>query len=280
MDLNYDYGDVIHTHKHIHTKPDSHRQVVEHALKEWCHDYFGEDGEEKCSELNEITYHDIEDGGHEDLKISHIFNLVKDFEKLSGRYDDKSKQRNGNEINYYEIEFLGSKINLKKFRINQTGSDISRPIPVLPDDYHPLVIEKQNEEDGDNKYFTLKAGNFEIKEDGIYLHEGSSMEKLVKTGDYDGFVVQRFKQVLRNLDMVKLNKRITDIEEQKTNQKKELKRRKHEHKNKFGAERKLEQMERLKKDRLNELIILVILWIVAILFGIYCIYTQFVIKLS
>ena len=33
MDLNYDYGDVVHTHKHIHTKPDSHRQVVEHALK-------------------------------------------------------------------------------------------------------------------------------------------------------------------------------------------------------------------------------------------------------
>ena len=33
MDLNYDYGDVVHTHKHIHATPDSHKQVVDHALK-------------------------------------------------------------------------------------------------------------------------------------------------------------------------------------------------------------------------------------------------------
>ena len=79
MDLNYDYGDVVHTHKHIHTKPDSHRQVVEHALKEWCHDYFGEEiAEAECSELNEIQYHDIMDGGHDDLKVSDVYLLIKD----------------------------------------------------------------------------------------------------------------------------------------------------------------------------------------------------------
>ena len=54
MDLNYDYGDVVHTHGHIHTKPDSHKQVVEHALKEWCHTLFGEDAEEKSLPLINI----------------------------------------------------------------------------------------------------------------------------------------------------------------------------------------------------------------------------------
>ena len=83
MDLNYDYGDVVHTHKHIHTQTDSHRQVVEHALKEWCHDYLGDElAEEKCSELNEIQYHDIMDGGRERFKSVRCLFVNKRFTKI------------------------------------------------------------------------------------------------------------------------------------------------------------------------------------------------------
>ena len=97
MDLNYDYGDVVHKHKHIHTKPDSHRQVVEHALKEWCHDYFEDDGAEKCQELEDIKYHDIDDGQYDTVKVSDIYNLIKDFEKLNDTYKDTR----GNSVTKY-----------------------------------------------------------------------------------------------------------------------------------------------------------------------------------
>ena len=58
-------------------------------------------------------------------------------------------------------------------------------------------------------------------------------------------------------------------------EKKELKKRLHQKKNKFGAERKLEQMEILVEERFNELLILIGLFFIAAMFGIYCIYTQF-----
>ena len=116
MDLNYDYGDVVHTHKHIHTKPDSYRQVVEHALKEWCHDYFGDEADEKCSELNEIQHHDITDGGHNDLKVSDIYSIITDLQKINGTYEDKSQR----EINKteYKINFRGSKVDVTKTVFN------------------------------------------------------------------------------------------------------------------------------------------------------------------
>ena len=90
MDLNYDYGDVVHTHKHIHATPDSHKQVVDHALKEWCHDFFGDNADEECSELNEIKGHDIDDGSHEDLKISDIYGIIKNLQKLNGNYENRN----------------------------------------------------------------------------------------------------------------------------------------------------------------------------------------------
>lgn len=248
MDLNYDYGDVVHKHKHIHSKPDSHRQVVEHALKEWCHDYFGDDAAEKCQELEDIKYHDIDDGQYDTVKVSDIYNLIKDFEKLNGVYRNTSS----NPVEILNLNFKGSKLHV------ETSS-------------HDLTIEKD-----DDGFFVLKADNYIIKEDGIYLNS----VKLSKETEFDSGVVIRFKQKLRDLNMESLSNEIDKSREEVREQQEELLKRKHDNVNKFEAERKLEKLEIYEKNRENELIILIIMWIVGVLFGVYCIYTQFVLKLS
>lgn len=243
MDLNYDYGDVIHTHKHIHTKPDSHKQVVEHSLREWCHDYFGDTGAPECSELNEISDHDIDDGSHDNLKVSDLFKMIKDFEKLDGTYKEKEGENK-------HIKFIGTDFNNT-----------------------PIQIKKEGE------HFKIEVGDYEIKEDGIYIKDSNNNNiyiKLTKTeGEYDGSVVKKFKQFLRNIDNKKMLSEINTSTDKLDIEKKELKKRLHQKKNKFGAERKLEQMEILVEERFNELLILIGLFFIAAMFGIYCIYTQF-----
>ena len=91
MDLDYKYGDVVHTHRHRHATPDSHLQVVEHSLKDWCNSHFKEhpkisDNDTPCKELNEIESHSIDDGQYDNLKTSELYNLVLELDKLSGKY--------------------------------------------------------------------------------------------------------------------------------------------------------------------------------------------------
>ena len=251
MDLNYDYGDVVHTHKHIHTKPDSHRQVVEHALREWCHDYFGEEANEKCSELNEIEFHDITDGGQEDLKISDVYLLIKDLQKLNDEYKDISHDP----PNIYNIKFQGSKMNLNDNDFN-------------------IQIKKAN---GIFKIYVIvnPAETLDLREDGIYLETGSDIEKLEKKDVYDISVIKKLKQTLRNLDLTKLETKIAKSQEEVELQKKNLKNRLHDKGDRDGVERKLQLMERIKGEKKMELVILVILFIIGIMFGVFCIYTQF-----
>jgi hypothetical protein len=429
MDLNYDYGDVIHTHKHIHTKPDSHKQVVEHSLREWCHDYFGDTGAPECSELNEISDHDIDDGSHDNLKASDLFKMIKDFEKLNGTYKEgvnvpfdikfTGAEFTGAEL-FYKFDLLNTKVKsftycnvpkLKTFKFNLTESttniyiydgdyanqkikfrveydstdtdlklvplkiEMAKDDGVLPHQYKELkeqtdsvwkndeyafkikrpdfkkieeitffengevcshvipehgvelkydidqekifkeinigetpltqtftnnsisfwenkdytfqitnntssfdyIIRKKIQIKKEGEHFKIEVGDYEIKEDGIYIKDSNNISiKLTKTdGEYDGSVVKKFKQFLRNIDNKKMLSEINTSTKKLEIEKKELKKRLHQKKNKFGAERKLEQMEILVEERFNELIILIGLFFIAAMFGIYCIYTQF-----
>ena len=258
MDLNYDYGDVVHTHKHIHTKPDSHRQVVEHALKEWCHDYFGDKANEKCSELNEIQHHDITDGGHDDLKVSDIYLIITDLQKLNGTYEDTSiASPNDND---YGINFKGSKVDIK--------------IPGASDPNN-FDIKIKKEEGFFKIIIELSPNVIEIREDGLYLEEGQEIIKLVGEEPFPTGVVKNLKQTLRNLDLTKLDTRIAKSKEEVELQKKNLQNRLHDKGDRDGVERKLQLMERIKGEKKMELVILVILFIIGIMFGVFCIYTQF-----
>tara|TARA_B100000795_G_scaffold253860_1_gene224311 strand:- start:2163 stop:2885 length:723 start_codon:yes stop_codon:yes gene_type:complete len=240
MDLNYDYGDVVHKHKHIHTKPDSHKQVVEHSLREWCHDYFGDTGAPECSELNDIQDHDIDDGIHDNVKVSDFFKMIKDLEKLNGEY-----------------EVGGAPVNIKFNIVSIDGEDT-------------IIIEKKDDD------FEITSGDYVIKEDGIY---NGDIELEKKDGKYDGTVVKNLKQFLRNIDQTKLKEEIDTSKNQLELKTKELKKILHKQKNKFGAERKLQQLEKLEEERLLELIILIGFFIIAFIFGVYCIFTQFNLKL-
>ena len=60
--------------------------------------------------MNEIKGHDIDDGGHENLKISDIYGIIKNLEKLNGVYENGDK----NPVERYILKFDGNKVNLKK----------------------------------------------------------------------------------------------------------------------------------------------------------------------
>ena len=242
MDLNYDYGDVVHKHKHIHTKPDSHKQVVEHSLREWCHDYFGDTGAPECSELNDIQDHDIDDGIHDNVKVSDFFKMIKDLEKLNGEYEKS-----------------GAPVIIK----------FNRGI-VSIDSEDTINIEKKDDD------FEITSGDYVIKEDGIY---NGDIELEKKDGKYDGTVVKNLKQFLRNRDLGNLEKEIETSKKNLDSKEKQLKSILHKQKNKFGTQRKLHQLENLEEKKFIELIILIGLFIIAFLFGVYCIFTQFNLKL-
>lgn len=258
MDLNYDYGDVVHTHKHIHTKPDSHRQVVEHALKEWCHSYFGDDGEEKCTELNDVLHHDIDDGTHGNIKVSALYDVIKDLEKLNGEYL------------IFDSDGAVSERHLIKFK----GTIIESTINSAPPSKSELKIEIL-----DNLVIISSANKkYYLREDGIYYKSEPSADETklqLSQGEFNEGVVINLKQMLRNLDMRKLETKIEKESEELDTQLKHLKNNKFDDKNLFDSERKLEKMEMVEKELQMELIILIILWIIAIMFGVYCIFTQF-----
>jgi hypothetical protein len=267
MDLNYDYGDVVHTHGHIHTKPDSHKQVVEHALKEWCHSLFGEESEEKCEELNEIEFHDIDDGSRNELKVSDIFKAVNNLKKLSGHYVDLEEKN-------YKIIFKGTQI---------IFSELNN------DPIEPKEIKIVKEDTG----FKLKTDNLEITENGLKkLEENNSVKILTKFNlnsddeeeffnlDYDGSVVNELKQTLRNLDLNKLKERIELINKDIKSKDKEIKRHNNIKVDEVSSKRKLDNMELLEKDKIKEIILLVILLIIGVCFGIFCVYTGFVLELD
>ncbi len=270
MDLNYDYGDVVHTHGHIHTKPDSHKQVVEHALKEWCHSLFGEESEEKCEELNEIEFHDIDDGSRNELKVSDIFKAVNNLKKLSGHYVDLEEKN-------YKIIFEGTRVIFPEL-----DNDTIKEIKIVKEDTG-FKLKTNNLENG---------SKLEITENGLKLEDNNSVKNLTKFNlnsddeeeffnlDYDGSVVNELKQTLRNLDLNKLKERIELINKDIKSKDKEIKRHNNIKVDEVSAKRKLHNMELLEKDKIKEIILLVILLIIGVCFGIFCVYTGFVLELD
>ena len=172
--------------------------MVEHALKEWCHSLFGEDAEEKCAELNEIKSHDIDDGSHEDLKISDIYETIRKLRKLNDNYEN----RNVTPKDIYILKFKGYQLNLKKINIGQ-------PTPPTINANKDIKIKKEGE---NFKIFVTisPTDKLDIREDGIYLETTGDIVKLSKQGDdYNLGLIKKIKQRLRNLDLTRLE---NDIE--------------------------------------------------------------------
>jgi hypothetical protein len=262
MDLNYDYGDVIHSHGHIHTKPESHKQVVEHALKDWCHNIFGDEADEKCDELNEIAFHDIDDGTQNDMKVSDVYKALISLQNLTGKY----KTVDGIEEEIIDIVIKGTILTV-------TGVD------------DELKIKKN-----DNGFF-LGTDNFEILENGIKnisddkfytktdLYSLSDSSTEFNKLKYDTNAVKDFKQMLRNLNLEKLQEEMSLVKKNIEVKEKELQFRKDIKVDEVSAKRKIDNLENVEQDRIREIIILVMLLIIAICFGIYCIYNFFVLEL-
>ena len=273
MDLNYDYGDVVHTHGHVHTKPDSHKQVVDHALKEWCHSLFGEDAEEKCEELNEIEFHDIDDGSRNEIKISDFFKAVNNLKRLSGHYVDLEGQ-------IYRIIFKGTEI---------IFSELNEEKQIKPDTTKEREIQIIKDDEG----FRLKTDSIEITETNLKFlapdQEDKLLHKFILNTDfkgeffeleYDGKSVVEMKQTLRNLNMNKLKERIELLDEDLEAKQKEINRQKDLKVDEVSAHRKLSNMEQLEKDKIREIVFLVIFLILGICFGIFCVYTGFILELD
>ena len=282
MDLNYDYGDVVHTHGHIHTKPDSHKQVVDHALKDWCHSLFGDDAEERCDELNDIEFHDIDDGSHDEIKVSDIYKAISKLNRLSGIYMDYD----GTE---YEIIISGTSLNYKI--INNSPSPSPSLTPSCTGEPSISISDPDNEikiSKDDNGIFTINSQNITITEYGLKL-DGSKMEKIIVNSsspndfsnlEYDSNVVKELTQLFYNLNLIKLNEQNISLNKNLESKQKEIDREKYIKVDEISSIRKLENMEELEKLKMREMICLVIFLLIAICFGIYCIYNFFVLDLD
>ena len=274
MDLNYDYGDVVHAHGHLHTRPESHRQVVEHALKDWCHTLFGEEAEEKCNDLNEIKFHDIDDGTHSQVKISDIYNIVKNLSKLSGRYMD-------NDSKEYDILIKGTTLIINKEEKELT---ISRN----KDNNFIFAAHEITPPPADSGSNTIYENQLTINESGMMLgdkkliklkeHNGPAISDFDNL-EYDNDLVDDFKQIFRNLDMKELVNQNEILNKNLDAKKKELTRSSNMKIDDLSAERRLQNLEKLEKEKKNEIIVLILFLIFAIMFGIYCIYTHFNLEL-
>ena len=98
--------------------------------------------------------------------------------------------------------------------------------------------------------------------------------------DFEGETVVELKQTLRNLNMTKLKERIKLLDEDLISKQKEIDRQKDLKVDEVSANRKLNNMEQLEKEKINEIIFLVIFLIIGVCFGIFCVYTGFVLELD
>jgi hypothetical protein len=260
MDLNYDYGDVIHSHGHIHTKPESHKQVVEHSLKDWCHNIFGDEAEEKCDELNEIAFHDIDDGTQNDMKVSDVYKALINLQNLTGKY----KNVNGREEEFIDIVIKGTQLNNRELRITKDKGDFRL------DTIEYEILENGIKDTLYDKFYT------KTDLDSPSPTELSNEFNKLK---YDTNSIKEFKQMLRNLNLEKLQEEMSSVKKNIEVKEKELKFRKDIKVDEVSAKRKLDNLEKVEQDRIREIIILVILLIIAICFGIFCIYNFFVLEL-
>ena len=258
MDLNYDYGDVIHSHGHIHTKPESHKQVVEHALKDWCHNIFGDEADDKCDELNEISFHDIDDGTQNDMKVSDVYKALINLQNLTGRY----KYVDGRQEEFIDIVINGTQLNDLELRITKDKGDF------ILDTIEYEILENGIKDTIRDKFYT--------KTDLYSPSESSNELNKLK---YDTNAVKDFKQMLRNLNLEKLQEEMSLVKKNIEVKEKELKFRKDIKVDEVSAKRKLDNLEKVEQDRIREIIMLVILLLIAICFGIFCIYNFFVLEL-
>ena len=258
MDLNYDYGDVIHSHGHIHTKPESHKQVVEHALKDWCHNIFGDEADEKCDELNEISFHDIDDGTQNDMKVSDVYKALINLQNLTGNY----KYVDGRKEEFIDIVIKGTQMNEQELQITKDKGDFR----LYTQQYE--ILENGIKDTIRDKFYT--------KTDLYSPSESSNEFNKLK---YDTNAVKDFKQMLRNLNLEKLQEEMALVKKNIDVKEKELKFRKDIKVDEVSAKRKLDNLEKVEQDRIREIIMLVILLLIAICFGIFCIYNFFVLEL-
>ena len=97
-------------------------------------------------------------------------------------------------------------------------------------------------------------------------------------GNYDSSIIIRLKEIFRNIDQNKLDEEIIlekIKEEKEENHNKKLEKDTLEL---LGIERKMENLERKDQEKQKELITLIILFIIGVMFGIYCVYTQFTLE--
>ncbi len=268
MDLDYKYGDIVHSHRHRHATPDSHLQVVEHSLKDWCNSHFENhkdiDNKENspCKELNEIENHSIDDGQYDNLKTSELYNLILELDKLSGKYYCSEISKT------IEFKFQNGKVTIDK----ADPTDKADPNPT------PIVIK--NEKGSISiKFNIIKFSEFKITEKGIFMDFGENVF-VKEDGNYDSSIIIRLKEIFRNEDQNKLDEEIIlekIKEEKEENHNKKLEKDTLEL---LGIERKMKNLERKDQGKQKELITLIILFIIGVMFGIYCIYTQFTLELN
>jgi len=283
MDLNYQFGDVTHRHRHLHQTPDSHLQVVEHSLLDWCHDKFPKEPE-KCQNLEDFEHHNlINHDGFDKSKITNIFDAIVELNKF---YTDK-------EIVYENDSEQNIILNMAGYEmsIEHDKSTFKTPGDLI---VYNVTNKKEVEVKSEDNRLTLELGVFlgsaagaprngklKITSSNIEILYPLTDGKVYKFIDEDPKGIKsRFFELLAQVNLSEFNRRVASIRDENTRIEREQRKYNKLKSDPESFARKLEELEKFDTQKYNELIILIVVIILTIISSIYIIYNHLDLKLS
>lgn len=283
MDLNYQFGDVTHRHRHLHQTPDSHLQVVEHSLLDWCHDKFPKEPE-KCQNLEDFEHHNlINHDGFDKSKITNIFDAIVELNKF---YTDKEVVYENDSEQNIILNMAGYEMSIEHDKSTfKTPGDLT---------VYNVTNKKEVEVKSEDNRLTLELnislsdgsasedGKLIITSSNIELHDTrTSTTKVYKFIDEDPKGIKsRFFELLAQVNLSEFNRRVASIRNENTRIEREQRKYNKLKSDPESFARKLEELEKFDTQKYNELIILIVVIILTVISSIYIIYNHLDLKLS
>ena len=266
-----DYGDLNHKHTHIHRVPELHQKTLNTVLKDWCMGV-GFFNEEKCRPLNVSNFDEILNSSNDEVKMSEVYSNLLNLENLAGELQA------GTPLEKLKIFIRGTKLYME---ISGNGRE-----PYSGE----IIYDKENNLlYSDLQVLKKDLENFSISQQGgestpvLHLRiniTSSGFDFNGQTVGGQGQNVDNFKNELGKMnlrDILEKNRQLMDTIDTTS---RDIDKEKISIPDNLTPKRNIENLEKVDKKILRELIILFIYFIIGICFGIYCIYFFFVVELK
>ena len=264
-----DYGNLKHKHTHIHRVPELHQKTLNTVLKDWCMGVFDE---EKCKPLNVSNFDEILNSSNDKVKMSEVYSNLLNLENL-GAVQEEGTQK-------LKLVVRGTKLYMK-IKKNETEKKIYSgeiiydkennllyaDLQVLKKDLENFSISQQGGESTPVLHLRINITSSGFNFNGQTLGGQSP--------NVDNFKNELGKMNLR--DILEKNRQLMDTIDITS---RDIDKEKISIPDNLTPKRNIENLEKVDKKILRELIILFIYFLIGICFGIYCIYFFFVVELK